>query len=269
MTTYVVGDIQGCLKPLQFLLDEVNFDPATDTLWSAGDIVNRGPDCLETLRFLYQMRSNLVMVLGNHDLHLLALASGKRPLQRSDTLLDILTAPDAEELLLWLVQQPLLHHEDGNVLVHAGIPPQWSVEQARLLAGEVEDVLRSDRRDKYFEAMYGNKPALWSDDLKGMQRLRLITNYLTRMRFCTPTGKLDLRSKGIRPDRPTLDGEQLAPWFAHRKDPDTRILFGHWASLNGQTRRKNIIGLDTGCVWGGCLTFYALETGTFTHCECR
>ncbi len=269
MTTYVVGDIQGCLKPLQYLLEEVRFDPATDVLWSAGDVVNRGPQCLDTLRFLYNMRSNLVMVLGNHDLHLLALAAGKRQLQRSDTLLKVLKAPDAEELLHWLIQQPLLHYENGNVLVHAGIPPQWTIDQARLLANEVEDALRSDQRGKYFDAMYGNKPALWCDKLKGMQRLRLITNYLTRMRFCTPTGKLDLRSKGDRPNRPTLDGEPLAPWFAHRNDPDTRILFGHWASLKGQTGRKDIIGLDTGCVWGGQLTFYALENDTFTHCECR
>jgi bis(5'-nucleosyl)-tetraphosphatase (symmetrical) len=267
LSTYVVGDIQGCLAPLQCLLEEVAFDPAVDVLWSVGDVVNRGPSCLETLRFLYQMRDALVVVLGNHDLHLLAIAAGVRKPHRGDTLDKILEAPDRETLLGWLIQQPLLHHEHGFTLVHAGIPPQWSVEQAATYASEVEVVLRGPDSLGYFQAMYGNEPPLWSESLTGMTRLRVITNCLTRIRHCNAQGQLDLISKGVTAN-PEMEG--FGPWFDHpqRKAASERIVFGHWASLEGKTDTPNTIGLDTGCVWGRCLTFYQLETGHLTQCHC-
>jgi bis(5'-nucleosyl)-tetraphosphatase (symmetrical) len=268
MSTYVVGDIQGCLQPLKCLLKKVSFNPDKDVLWSVGDIVNRGPRCLKTLRFLYDMRDNLVLVLGNHDLHLLAVAAGVRPPNRSDTLEKILKAPDKEKLLTWLLHRPLLHHEHGFTLVHAGIPPQWSIEEAASRAREVEAVLQSPACIEFFKHMYGNEPLVWSDELTGMTRLRVITNYLTRMRFCTSQGVLDLDSKGPSPD---LGKVAVSAWFSHprRKTAKDRILFGHWASIEGQTDHPNAIGLDTGCVWGGALSLYELETGRWTSCQCR
>jgi len=268
MSTYVVGDIQGCLQPLKCLLKKVSFNPDKDVLWSVGDIVNRGPRCLKTLRFLYDMRDNLVLVLGNHDLHLLAVAAGVRPPNRSDTLEKILKAPDKEKLLTWLLHRPLLHHEHGFTLVHAGIPPQWSIEEAASRAREVEAVLQSPACIEFFKHMYGNEPLVWSDELTGMTRLRVITNYLTRMRFCTSQGVLDLDSKGPSPD---LGKVAVSAWFSHprRKTAKDRILFGHWASIEGQTDHPNAIGLDTGCVWGGALSLYELETGRWISCQCR
>lgn len=268
MSTYVVGDIQGCLQPLKCLLRKVRFDPAKDVLWSAGDVVNRGPKSLKTLRFLYNMRDSLVMVLGNHDLHLLGVAAGVRPPHRGDTFDKLLAAPDRDVLLHWLVQQPLIHHEHGYTLVHAGIPPQWSVAEAMSYAHEVEAVLRSPDCLAFFQAMYGNEPAVWSDDLTGMTRLRVITNYLTRMRFCTKKGVLDLTSKGATPDQPM---KKVSAWFSHpgRKAANDKILFGHWAAIEGVTDSPNAIALDTGCVWGRQLSLYQLETGQWTQCECR
>jgi len=272
MSTYVVGDIQGCLQPLECLLRAVQFNPDKDVLWSVGDIVNRGPKSLNALRFLYKMRKNLIVVLGNHDLHLLAVAAGVRQASRSDTLDKILKAPDREELLHWLVQQPLIHHERGHTLVHAGIPPQWSVQQAIGYAREVEAVLRSPDCVAFLGAMYGNEPAQWSDDLTGMARLRVITNYLTRMRYCTKQGKLDLESKGSSPTPgvPHLGNEPVSAWFSYteRKTADDRILFGHWATIAGQTDHPNAIALDTGCVWNGALSLYHLDTGLWTRCAC-
>ena len=268
MSTYVVGDIQGCLKPLKCLLKQVKFKPDRDVLWSVGDIVNRGPKCLKTLRFLYKMRDSLVMVLGNHDLHLLALAAGVRRPNRSDTLDKILAAPDREEMLNWLLHRPLIHHEHGYTMVHAGIPPQWPLQQAMSLAREVEDVLRSPDCVEFLKQMYGNKPDVWSDDLTGMVRLRVITNYLTRLRYCTHDGVLDLVSKGPSPNR---GAHEVSAWFSHpgRKTAGDRILFGHWASIEGQTDTPYAIGLDTGCVWGGALSLYELETGRRTVCQCE
>ncbi|RLQ21176.1 symmetrical bis(5'-nucleosyl)-tetraphosphatase [Seongchinamella sediminis] len=267
MATYAVGDIQGCLQPLKCLLRQVDFDPARDVLWSTGDIVNRGPKCLKTLRFLYNMRDSLVMVLGNHDLHLLAVAAGVRQPTSSDTLDKILAAPDREELLNWLLHQPLIHHEHDHTLVHAGIPPQWSVKKAIKLAGEVEAVLQSEQCTEFFRQMYGNEPAVWSADLKGMERLRVITNYLTRMRYCTSEGWLDLVSKG---PEPPCNGKKVSAWFSHpnRKTRDDKIIFGHWASLEGRTDSPNAIGLDTGCVWGGAMSLYCLETQQWNRCQC-
>ncbi len=268
MSTYAVGDLQGCLEPLKCLLEAVKFKRGRDVLWSVGDIVNRGPESLETLRYLYRMRDSLVVVLGNHDLHLLAVAAGVRKASRSDTLDEILSAPDREELLNWLLHQPLLHREHGYTMVHAGIPPQWSVKKAGRYAREVEDVLQSKDCVTFLRAMYGNEPAVWSDDLRGMERLRVITNYLTRMRYCTREGWLDLESKG---PEPPANGKRVSAWFSHagRLTADDRIIFGHWAALEGRTDTANAIGLDTGCVWGGSLSLFELETGGRTHCDCR
>jgi bis(5'-nucleosyl)-tetraphosphatase (symmetrical) len=273
VSTYVVGDLQGCLQPLKCLLREVKFDPDKDVLWSVGDIVNRGPKSLKTLRFLYKMRDSLVVVLGNHDLHLLAVAAGARHPSRSDTLDKILRAPDREKLLNWLVQQPLIHHEHGYTLVHAGIPPQWSIPEALGYAGEVEAVLRSPNCVDFLKAMYGNEPAQWSGDLTGMARLRVITNYLTRMRYCTPDGILDLESKGSSPTPgvANLGNRKVAAWFSHpqRKTDNDRILFGHWATLSGMSSHPYAIALDTGCVWNGAMSLYHLETGAWTRCACH
>lgn len=271
MSTYVVGDIQGCLQPLKCLLRAVDFTPGRDVLWSVGDIVNRGPKCLKTLRYLYRRRDSVVNVLGNHDLHLLAVAAGVRKPARSDTLDEILAAPDREELLNWLVHRPLMHHEHGYTLVHAGIPPQWTLEQAMGYAREVEQVLRSPDCTGFLRAMYGNEPNIWSDDLTGMTRLRVITNYFTRMRYCTKHGALDLVSKGPTPAAASMGKQKVSAWFSHknRKTAQDRILFGHWASLAGRTDTPNAIGLDTGCVWDGALSLYHLETGQWTRCECR
>lgn len=268
MATYVVGDLQGCLQPLKCLLREVKFKPKKDVLWLVGDVINRGPNCLKTLRYLYKMRDSLVMVLGNHDLHCLAVAAGaKRPV-RMDTLDEILKAPDREELLNWLIQRPLIHHEHGYTMVHAGIPPQWSIKKAIKRAKEVEDVLRSPDCVEFFHAMYGNEPAGWSKGLKGMVRLRVITNYLTRMRYCTADGMLDLESKGATPN---LGKEKVSAWFSHpnRKAADDKILFGHWASIEGMTDTPNAIGLDTGCVWDGYMSMYCLDTQQWTRCKCK
>ncbi|MEM9256662.1 MAG: symmetrical bis(5'-nucleosyl)-tetraphosphatase [Pseudomonadota bacterium] len=273
MATYVVGDVQGCLQPLKCLLRAVKFDPGKDVLWSVGDIVNRGPKNLKTLRFLYKMRDRFVMVLGNHDLHLLAVAAGVRKAHRTDTLEKILKAPDRDELLNWLVHRPLLHREHGYTLVHAGIPPQWSLDEAEARAREVEAVLRSPACAAFLRDMYGNEPSQWSDDLTGHERLRVITNYLTRLRYCTKQGAMDLQSKGTQPT-PGAAGvgdKRVAAWFSHprRKTADDPILFGHWASIEGQTDTPNAIGLDTGCVWGGAMSLYELETGSWTRCRCK
>jgi len=265
MATWVVGDIQGCLAPLKRLLDRVSFDWRADALWSTGDIVNRGSDCLGTLRFLYAHRERVRLVLGNHDLHLLALAAGVRKPNRSDTLGPILRAPDSDELLSWLQRQPLLHREHDVALVHAGIPPQWTIDEAAERAREVERALTGPDARRFFKAMYGNEPDRWDDALKGMDRLRVITNYFTRMRFCAADGRLDLTSKGTiaNPGGAAARDAGLKPWFKHpkRKARKDRILFGHWAALQGVSGDPNALALDTGCVWGNAMTLYCLDTG--------
>ncbi|MEO0442503.1 MAG: symmetrical bis(5'-nucleosyl)-tetraphosphatase [Pseudomonadota bacterium] len=245
MSTYAVGDIQGCLKPLQALLHHTGFDPSKDKLWLAGDLVNRGPDSLKTLRFLYHLRHSLTVVLGNHDLHLLAVAAGYRTSTPTDTLSAILEAPDRDILLEWLRHQALLHHDPvlNYTMVHAGIPPQWSLQKAIRYAQEVETVLRSNDINDFLESMYGNQPDIWNKYLKGKQRWRIITNYFTRMRFCTPSGRLELNAKaGIDTAPPGY-----LPWFAHteRKTKDDRIIFGHWAALEGNTGQQNVFAMDT------------------------
>ena len=268
MTTYAVGDIQGCLKPLKCLLDEVGFNPSRDVLWSVGDLVNRGPDSLDTLRFIDSLGNACIAVLGNHDLHLLAVSRDASRLRKSDTLLPILKADDCDQLLSNLRQRPLAHWDArlGILMTHAGLPPIWSIKQTRKRAAEVEEVLRCDERLPLFlDEMYGNEPDRWKPSLTGIARLRCITNYLTRMRFCKQDGTLDLKSKegvGTAP-------KGYAPWFTYpRRDPDAQVVFGHWAALEGKTGSDRFIGLDTGCVWGGALTMMNLDSGEKIHCDC-
>lgn len=269
MATYAVGDVQGCLAPLQCLLERVNFDPSQDQLWLVGDLVNRGPQSLETLRFLSAMGDAVVSVLGNHDLHLLAIAHHTARLKKKDTLQEVLDAPDAADLLFWLRQRPLMHHDSERKIsmVHAGIPPQWSIEDALARAEELHRVLRDDSLFlPFLDGMYGDQPAIWRDDLTGIERLRVITNYFTRMRFCSPEGELDLTAKEGVDSAPS----GFAPWFSHpqRLTRNDTILFGHWAALEGQSSSPKAIALDTGCVWGGQLSLYNIDTQHFERCNC-
>ncbi len=265
MATYVVGDIQGCYKPLKRLLKQADFDWKQDQLWAVGDLVNRGPDSLKVLRYLYKHRDRVTSVLGNHDLHLLAVANGLQRPGRSDTLDKILVAEDRDELLAWLRQLPLIHSEHGFTMVHAGIPPIWSLDQAHSYASEVEATLRGENYRKYLLKMYGNSPRLWNDKLEGNTRLRTITNYLTRMRYVYASGALDLHSKGASPD----PGKPVEPWFKHRHKSvkKTQLIFGHWASLEGEVKGKNLFATDTGCVWGHQLSMYCLDTQEWHRCD--
>ena len=269
MTLYAVGDLQGCLDPLKCLLDEVAFDPGRDRLWLVGDLVNRGPQSLETLRFLHAMRDAITCVLGNHDLHLLAVAHNVERLKKNDTLQEILDAPDRDTLLDWLRRQKLLHYDETRriAMVHAGIPPQWTLHKALQRAAEVEEVLRDDGRLPLFlEGMYGNEPSKWNKRLTGLPRLRVITNYFTRMRFCRADGTLDLKSKEGADKAP----QGFAPWFSHpqRKTRGQRILFGHWAALEGRVDVPDVDALDTGCVWGNGMTLLNLDSGVRHRCDC-
>lgn len=269
MATYAIGDIQGCFAPLICLLDQAGFDQQKDMLWVAGDMVNRGPKSLETLRFLKDLGDRAKVVLGNHDLHLLAIAEGiKRP-HSNDSIMDILRAPDREELLNWLRHQSLLYYnpELDYVLVHAGLAPQWSIEQALALAAEVESVLWSPDYREFLYHMYGDEPNRWDDSIQGWPRLRLITNYFTRMRLCNEAGELELtHHQGI-------EGAPagFSPWFSH-KNRNTRhlkILFGHWAALEGESNEDHVFALDTGCVWGRKLTMMRLEDHRVFSCNCE
>ncbi len=259
MATYAIGDIQGCLPQLVQLLEQINYQAEEDHLWFAGDLINRGPASLETLRFIKSLGDSAKVVLGNHDLHLLAVAHGHGDLKRKDTLAEILMASDRDELMNWLRNQPLCHYDPqlNTIMTHAGIPPCWDLDKTLSLASEVEEKLKSDTVDDFFAAMYGNTPRKWSDDLTGMDRLRAITNYLTRMRFCDENSKLDLKSKeGINT---AVKG--YAPWFNYptQLPENCHIVFGHWAAIEGITHQDNIHALDTGCVWGGSLTALRLE----------
>lgn len=258
MARYAIGDIQGCRTELEQLLAVLRFKPDRDELWFVGDLVNRGPDSVGTLRLVKSLGANAIVVLGNHDLHLLAVAlGGERATKRGDTLDDVLEARDRDSLLEWLVTRPLAHHdgERGDLLIHAGLVPAWSAAQALALAREVSAELCARPR-ALLRSMYGNKPTTWSDALTGEERQRFIINALTRLRFCTPDGEVDLKQKGA----PETVEPPLAPWFEHRAraSRDARIIFGHWSTL-GFLRRKNLLALDTGCVWGGSLTAVDLD----------
>ena len=266
MATYAFGDIQGCLTPLQKLLDLIRFDPASDRLWFTGDLVNRGPHSLDVLRLLKSLDSHCVIVLGNHDLHLLAVHCGVTRLREQDTLRAVLDAPDAEALLDWLRRRPLLHREGDYLLVHAGILPQWNIEQALTLAGEVERALRADEYRTLLPFIYRNEATCWDDTMPAPARLGFVANVLTRMRLCSPEGVLDLSFKG--PPEQARAG--LFPWFhfppPHPPRTET-VLFGHWSAL-GVRVDKRYIALDGGCVWGNTLACLRLEDRTIHTVVC-
>lgn len=259
MATYAIGDIQGCFDALEFLLEKISFDRKKDTLWFAGDLVNRGDKSLETLRFIKALGDKAIIVLGNHDLTLLALSEGCEKI-RHHTLDDILNAPDKEELIDWLRFQPLLHHDNtlGYTMIHAGLPPQWDLSLAQQCAHEVEQVLRSDNYRDFLAHMFGNKPKQWDANLQGWDRLRFITNSFTRMRYCKPSGKLNFTDKGIIGSQK----KGYIPWYEvpDRKSRDLNIIFGHWSTLFGHTSQPNVYALDTGCLWGGSLTAMRLDS---------
>jgi bis(5'-nucleosyl)-tetraphosphatase (symmetrical) len=262
MAIYAIGDIQGCYQSLMALLARLRFDAKRDKLWLVGDLINRGSGSLEVLRWCYQHQQSIKTVLGNHDLHALAVAHGLKPAHRGDTLQAIIDAPDASELLAWLRHQPLMFVENEYAMVHAGLLPQWTIKQALGLASEVEMALQTDNHMDFFAKMYGNTPNDWHDDLAGMDRLRVITNAMTRMRICTATGEMEFAFKGELQDVPT----GYMPWFdvPARKSSDTAIICGHWSAL-GLRQRENIIALDTGCLWGGQLTAFCVETKQITQ----
>jgi bis(5'-nucleosyl)-tetraphosphatase (symmetrical) len=257
MSTYVFGDIQGCYDELMSLLDRINYDPGRDRLWFVGDLVNRGPGNLATIEFIMGL-PDAVVVLGNHDLHFLGVATGVSTQKKLDTLDDLLLSPALMDIVDWLRRRPLIYHDDefDVTMVHAGLPPIWSIDFSLERATEVTDVLASDSFKSFLKAMYGNKPACWTEQLTGMDRLRVITNYCTRMRFCQSDGTLDLISKeDIAP-------AGFAPWFKFPGPSLSRpIYFGHWAAIEGVTTHPNAIALDTGCVWGRHLTVIRIEDG--------
>lgn len=258
MATYAVGDLQGCLKPLQCLLERVAFNPAQDKLWLVGDLVNRGPESLATLRFLYSIRDALTCVLGNHDLHLLAAAQGVRPPHKNDTIAQVLDAPEAPQWIEWLRCQRLAHLEAGWLCVHAGVVPQWTCDQTLALAAELQGLLRGPGLGDFLRQMYGNQPAQWSESLVGIERARFVVNALTRMRFCTAQGLMDFKTK----DGTDAAPQGYFPWFRvpGRATAEQPMAFGHWSTL-GLINEPMLLATDTGCVWGGALTAVRVDGG--------
>jgi bis(5'-nucleosyl)-tetraphosphatase (symmetrical) len=258
MAVYAIGDIQGCGAAFDALLTKLSFRPSRDRLWLVGDLVNRGPDSLGVLRHVIALGRSVTCVLGNHDLHLLAVVAGKRDLGNADTFGDVLGAPDAGEIVDWLRRRPLMHYDAAtkHVLVHAGLPPEWTVSQARAQARAVETLLRGRNWRASLRTMYGNEPSAWSHKLDRDEQRRYTINALTRMRYCDRRGRLELRESGPPGSQP----KGLTPWFdfPDRRSRDVHIVFGHWAAL-GLLRRKDVTGLDSGCVWGGCLTAVRLD----------
>ncbi|MGD8111902.1 bis(5'-nucleosyl)-tetraphosphatase (symmetrical) ApaH [Vibrio sp. TRT 17S01] len=257
MANYIVGDIQGCFDELQLLLKQADFDPNRDTLWVAGDLVARGNKSLETLRFIKSLGASAKVVLGNHDLHLLAVSLGIHRVKDKDKTAPILDAADKHDLLEWLRHQPLLQEHDEFVMCHAGISPQWNLDTARSAAREVEALLQSEQWIWLIENMYCNQPDRWEEDLAGIARYRYIINAFTRMRFCFLDARLDMECK-LPPQQ--LTDHTLMPWFQlpQRIPLEKTVLFGHWAALEGY-QNTEVIGLDTGCVWGGDLTMLRWE----------
>jgi bis(5'-nucleosyl)-tetraphosphatase (symmetrical) len=258
MAEYAIGDIQGCALPLEELLEKLHFEPGRDRIWLTGDLVNRGPDSLQTLRFVRKLGSSAITVLGNHDLHFLAIAEKIRRNRSGDTLKQIRKAPDLEELVNWLRQQPLVHCDRKLrvIMVHAGIYPGWGRKQLIRYAREVEEKLQGKQYCDFLRRMYGKNPVQWNKNLKGWDRSRFITNSLTRMRYCNRKGMLNFSQKGPPGSQPG----NLIPWYSHpgMRCKKWRIVFGHWSSL-GYFQNKNIISLDSGCVWGGKLTAVRLD----------
>lgn len=261
MATYAIGDIQGCYQSLQKLLNKIDFNPSKDRLWIVGDLINRGPESLKTLQYLYEFRDQVQCVLGNHDLHFLAVESGVRSATKKDTFDEILHAPERKKLVKWLKKQPLFYYNEqlNFAMAHAGVLPQWTIKQAQKLSKEVSDFVNSKKSEQFFAAMYGDTPHTWSTRLKGLPRLRFITNCFTRMRYCFSDGALDLTQKVPIGQHPAM----LQPWFKLRKRPlGCQLVFGHWASLQGHCEAKDVYAIDTGCVWGGELTALRLDDQT-------
>ena len=263
MSTYAIGDIQGCYSELQNLLNEINFDERRDELWFAGDLVNKGPKSLQTLRFIKALGVNAKITLGNHDLHLLAVAKNIRPLLKKDTIQEILAADDVEELIDWLKSRPLLITDDNLnfTMVHAGLPPQWSLENAKEFAKECELILQSEKINKLLAEMYGDTPNIWVNSLQDYAKQRFIINCFTRIRFCNSDGMLDFDTKVA----PGKQNTSLIPWYSlpNRKTKDNKIIFGHWSTVRigneKNFKQYNVYPIDTGCLWGGRLTAMRLE----------
>lgn len=273
MAIYAIGDIQGCFDEFEELLRQLRFQRGRDQLWCVGDLVNRGPRSLEVLRFVSSLGDDARIVLGNHELNLMAIAAGLRQLRPQDTVQDILGAPDGNDLIEWLAAQPLLVREPGvpYTMVHAGLAPQWDVADAAILAGEVQAALRGNERRDFLANMYGNEPDRWVDALDGWQRLRFITNALTRIRYVDSDGRLNLTENGP----PGSQRDSLAPWYesSKRRSYGEPIIFGHWASLQIEQKLDpvhKVYHLDTGCVWGRELTALRLDDERYFHvpCEC-
>ncbi len=263
MATYAIGDVQGCFEELSELLERIAFDRARDRLWFVGDLVNRGPLSLEVLRFVRALGERAVVVLGNHDLHLVCLAEGTARRRTDDTLDPVLAAPDGREVVAWLRQRSMVHVENGYAMVHAGLLPQWSLARAQALAREVEDALRAPGYRELLAHLYGSEPRTWHDALTGWDRLRVIVNAMTRMRFCTPEGTMEFAAKGLEPPPGYL------PWFAARpRHAEPTLVCGHWSAL-GLSVSKQLVALDTGCVWGGALSALRLEDRALFQVPCR
>ena len=264
MSTYIIGDVQGCFDELQKLLSKVDYQSGQDHLWFAGDLINRGPRNVEVLD-LIMSEPNVKCVLGNHDLHFLAVATGQQTPKRKDTIEDLLNSPRLDEYIDYMRHLPILHYDyaENLALVHAGIPPKMDINTCLALASEVETILQSAQYPEFLSAMYGNEPSIWHDQLAGTDRLRVITNYFTRMRYCSHEGELELTHKAdIQPDG-------FAPWFTFERSDQLQVVFGHWAALNGHTGVDFAIPLDTGCVWGRELTAMRLENKTFSSVEAK
>ena len=272
-STYAIGDVQGCFDDLLRLLEKLDFDPDIDRLWFTGDLVNKGPNSLELLRFVHGLGNAAISVLGNHDLHLLAVAAGAVKIRKQDTIAEILDAPDCEELLFWLRHQPVLHHSEtlGFTMIHAGLPPQWDLEKARQCACELETVLQNVDYEDLFSHLQGNGPLHWREDLEGWERLRFITNCFTQLRWCDPGGRIDLPGKRRRAP---AKKKRSRPWFTipHRASKPLQILFGHWAKLALAPPAKgdaSVIPLDTGCANGGRFTAFRLEDRQYFRLKCK
>lgn len=266
MADYAIGDLQGCLKPFLALLQEVAFDSTKDRVWLVGDLINRGPESLETLRYVKEMGNAARVVLGNHDLFFLAVAAGaSHRLSPDDTITPILEAPEAETLIDWLRKQPLMFVEDAYAMVHAGLLPEWSVQQALDLAGEVERELQSDHWRDFLVHLFGNKPEGWSTELSGWDRYRVVINAMTRMRYITKDGRIDLKSKGPLEHAPP----ELRPWFSIEAPhwASHTIICGHWSAL-GFRDMGHVISLDSGCVWGQSLTAVRLQDRKVYRTNC-
>ncbi len=263
MSTYAIGDVQGCFDELQELLARIGFHPSRDRLWFVGDLVNRGPRSLEVLRFVHSLGDRAVIVLGNHDLHLVSQFEELERRRKDDTFGEVLDAPDAAQLVSWLRARPMLHVEGRHAMVHAALLPQWSLAKAASLAREVEQALAAPDYRQFLANMYGNQPERWDESLAGWERLRAIVNVMTRLRFCTPEGRMEFRSTGVQPPA------GFAPWFSVRPDrEEPALICGHWSAL-GLKLTERVALLDSGCVWGGALTALRLEDRWVAQVPCK